>query len=327
MKIGLTYDLRQEYLEQGFTEEETAEFDAEVTIRALEEAIQYCGYQTDRIGNGKSLCKRLVAGERWDMVFNFAEGVYGRSREAQVPSLLELYQIPFTLSDPLVCAVTLDKAVTKKIVRASGYNTPNFLVVHDLSEIAGIKLHYPLFAKPLAEGTGKGITAHSRITSANDLVQVCHDLLGKFKQPVLVEEYLPGREFTVGIIGTGPDARVLGTMEVILREPGNGAIYSYEAKESWQFLVTYSPPPEGAIRVAVESLALGSYRALECRDTARVDIRLDAAGDPSFMEVNPLPGLNPIHSDLPMIAYRAGLTYNDLVREILASAFKRLGLA
>lgn len=326
MKIGMTYDLRQEYLDQGYSEEDAAEFDAEVTIRGLEEAIQACGHETERIGNGMSLCKRLVAGDRWDLVFNIAEGIYGRSREAQVPSLLELYQIPYTLSDPLVCAVTLDKAITKTIVRASGYNTPNYFVLHDLSEISQVNLRYPLFAKPLAEGTGKGIAANSRIASPDGLMQVCQNLLVMYKQPVLVEEYLPGREYTVGVIGNGSEARVLGTMEVILREPEKGTIYSYEAKENWQHLVAYSTPRPGLALDIVEALALGSYLALECRDAARIDIRLDAAGDPSFMELNPLPGLNPIHSDLPMIAYRAGLTYNDLIRAILNSAIRRLGL-
>lgn len=326
MKIGMTYDLLQEYLDQGYTEEEAAEFDAEVTIKGLEEAIQACGHETERIGNGMSLCKRLVIGDRWDLVFNIAEGVYGRSREAQVPSLLELYQIPYTLSDPLVCAVTLDKAITKKIVRASGYSTPNYLVLYDLSEISQVNLRYPLFAKPLAEGTGKGITANSRITSPDGLMQVCQNLLVMYRQPVLVEEYLPGREYTVGIIGNGSEARVLGTMEVTLRVPEKGAIYSYEAKENWQRLVAYSTPQPGPTLDAVLALALGTYRALECRDTARIDIRLDTDGVPSFMEANPLPGLNPIHSDLPMIAYRAGLTYNDLIRAILASAIMRLRL-
>lgn len=324
MKIGMTYDLRQEYLDQGFSEEDAAEFDAEVTIRALQEAIQACGYETERIGNGKTLCQRLVAGDRWDLVFNVAEGIYGRSREAQVPALLELYNIPYTLSDPLVCAMTLDKAITKQIVRASGLNTPNFFVVHDLGDITQIDLRYPLFAKPLAEGTGKGVTEKSRIDSSEGLTLVCQHLLATFKQPVLVEEYLPGREFTVGVIGNGSEARVLGTMEVRLREKDN--IYSFEAKENWQHLVAYSMPQTGHIRNAVEALALGSYRALECRDAARVDIRLDTADEPSFMEVNPLPGLNPIFSDLPMIAYRAGLTYNDLIQAILSSAIKRLGL-
>ena len=186
----LTYDLRSDYRAQGYSETETAEFDSELTIRALEEAILYNGYHSTRIGNARELCRRLVAGERWDLVFNIAEGVSGRSREAQVPGILEAFGIPYTFSDPLVCAVTLDKAVTKTLVRAAGLNTPDFAVVRSLDEVSAVSIPFPLFAKPLAEGTGKGITAHSRITSEDELRRVCQSLLETLREPIR-EEFLP----------------------------------------------------------------------------------------------------------------------------------------
>ncbi|MCE5258250.1 MAG: D-alanine--D-alanine ligase [Chloroflexi bacterium] len=326
MLVGLTFDLRSDYLALGYSEDATAEFDSNLTITALEEAIQACGLKTTRIGHARALCEHLVAGERWDLVFNIAEGLAGRSREAQVPCLLELYGIPYVLSDPLVCALTLDKAITKKLVRAAGYNTANFFVLNRLGELGSVNLAYPLFAKPLAEGTGKGVSPQSFISTGAELAQVCGSILDTYRQPVLIEEYLPGREFTVGIVGNGADAHIIGTMEVVMCQREMQAIYSYEIKEQWQKYVTYTSPPVGALSEAVEALALGCYRTLECRDAARVDIRLDASGTPSFMEINPLPGMNPIFSDLPIIAYRAGLTYDGLVQAIIGSAMRRLGL-
>jgi D-alanine-D-alanine ligase len=319
----MTYDLRKDYLAEGFSPEAVLEFDSEETIQALEETIRSLGYDVRRIGHVRALCAKLVAGERWDLVFNICEGVRGRSREAQVPCLLEAYGIPFTFSDPLVCAVTLDKAVAKRLVRDAGLNTPAYHVVHSTDDLVGVKLNYPLFAKPIAEGTGKGITQASRIGSAAELREVCEALLGSFKQPVLVEEFLPGREFTVGVLGTGVKARAIGTMEIHILPKVGGAVYSSETKEYCDDLVKYTRLADGPLWEAVQKLAVDSYRALECRDGGRVDIRLDAAGRPSFMEVNPLPGLHPQHSDLPMIATQEGISYNELIGSIIQSAWSR----
>jgi D-alanine-D-alanine ligase len=327
--IGLVYDLRKDYLAEGYSQEEVAEFDSEATIQELENAIRSLGHRTTRIGNARALAGRLVKGERWDLVFNVAEGLHGRSRESQVPCLLELYGIGYTFSDPLVCAVTLDKAVAKRLVASAGLATPGFCVVASQADLARVKLAYPLFAKPLAEGTGKGIDDHSRIDTPAGLEKTCLRLLEKFRQPVLVEEYLPGREFTTAILGSGSEARVLGTMEIeILQSPDvSKAIYSYQNKEKCEQLVRYSAMATGPLRQEVEALALASYQALDCRDAARVDIRLDAAGKPSFLEVNPLPGLHPQHSDLPMIATQAGMGYAELIGTIINSAAARAGLA
>ena len=181
MKVGLTYDLRDEYLAQGFTEEETAEFDRADTIEAIDDTLQKLGYRTERIGNVKSLTLKLAAGARWDIVFNIAEGLGGFGREAQVPALLEAYNIPYTFSDPLVLSLTLHKAMTKRVIRDFGIPTPEFCVVEQVSDLERVDLAYPLFAKPVAEGTGKGITAESRIDHEAELISVCCRLLESHK--------------------------------------------------------------------------------------------------------------------------------------------------
>jgi len=321
--IGLVYDLRDDYLAEGFSEEQVAEFDSLATISCLEQALQSLGYATERIGNGPALAKALTCGRRWDMVFTIAEGLYGRSREAQVPALLEMYGLAYTFSDPLACALTLDKAMTKRVVQSAGLYTPRFFVVASPDDVDSVALQYPLFAKPMAEGTGKGVDHRSRITSAEKLRSVCVHLLERFDQPVLVEEYLPGREFTTAVLGFGRDAEVLGTMEMTIRPNAPAADYSYEVKELCEQCVNYFPMPKGALRDEVEDLALRAYQVLECRDTGRVDIRLDALGRPAFIEVNPLPGLHPTHSDLPMIATQEGMAYNELIGRIVRSALTR----
>jgi len=323
MRIGLVFDRRQDYLAQGYTETETAEFDSDATLDALESGIRSLGHDTVRIGNGRALCERLVLGERWDLVFNIAEGLVGRSREAQVPGILDLFGVPYTFSDPLVCALTLDKAMTKRVVRAAGLATPAFAVVERSTDVDAVRLRYPLFVKPIAEGTGKGVDGHSRVDSAVDLASVCTRLLSEYRQGVLVEEYLPGREFTTALLGTGCASRVLGTMEICLRPGCPEGDYSYLVKEQCEEFVAYRPLEKGSLRRDVEDLALASYRLLECRDAGRVDIRLDRQGRPSFMEINPLPGLHPTHSDLPMIATQEGMSYADLLAAILASALRR----
>lgn len=327
LRIGLTYDLRKDYLIQGYSQEDVAELDSEETVASLDEAIRSLGHTPEQIGNAKSLCARLAAGDRWDLVFNIAEGLHGRCRESQVPCLLEIYEIGYTFSDPLVCAATLDKSVAKRLVREYGLPTAEFKVVKEMEDIQDLPLHYPLFAKPVAEGTGKGIDGHSRVESQKELAEICQRLLARFRQPVLVEEFLPGSEFTLGVLGTGKEARVLGTMEIAVCEPqGIGGIYSFDAKAQWEQKVQYAPLRSGQLRRRIEDLALKAYRVLECRDAARVDFRLGPYGEPNFMEINPLPGLHAAHSDLPMIARQEGVTYEELIAAILNSALSRLGV-
>jgi D-alanine-D-alanine ligase len=326
VRIGLTYDLRAEYLAAGYSEEETAEFDRPDTIDAIEAALWELGHQTDRIGRGQNLVNRLAAGDRWDLVFNIAEGLHGRAREAQVPALLDLYQIPYTFSDPLVLALALHKELTKTVVRQAGVPTADSVLVEVAEDVGRVDLPLPLFAKPVAEGTSKGVSAASRIVERAALRQVCRELLDRFRQPVLVETFLPGREFTVGVLGTGAKAQVLGTLEVVLRPHAEAAAYSYLNKEQCEELVEYRlclPQRDSQVQAA-EKLALQVWRLLGCRDGGRVDFRCDAQGRPNFLEVNPLPGLHPHHSDLPILCTQLGIPYVELIRRILESALARV---
>jgi len=326
MIIGLTYDLRSEYLKMGYSEEETAEFDRDDTITAIESALKQLGYTTDRIGNGWQLAERLVKGDQWDLVFNIAEGLTGTSSESLVPALLDLYGIPYTFSDPVITGLTLHKAMAKRVIRDNGLPTPDFTVVKSPSDIASISFPPPYFIKPLAEGTGKGVTAKSIVRDKNLIYERCKELLDQFHQPVLVEKYLSGRELTVGIVGTDMDARVLGTLEIILLPQAETEVYSYMNKEQCEELVEYkkASAADDPIVKEAEKTALNSWIALECRDAGRVDLRCDEKGHPHFLEVNPLSGLHPHHSDLPILCTQLGISYVHLIQEIINSALKRM---
>lgn len=323
MKVGLTYDLRSEYLNEGYSEEETAEFDRDDTIESIDKTLQQLGYETDRIGHIRNLAARLVKGDKWDIVFNIAEGMYGIAREAQVPALLDAYAIPCVFSDPLVLALTLHKGMCKHVVRDCHIPTPDFAMVNTLSDIEKVKMPFPLFAKPIAEGTGKGIDGKSKINNAKELKLLCTDLLKRFNQPVLVETYLPGREFTVGIVGTGDDAKSVGVLEVVLRDDAEPDAYSYVNKEQCEELVEYILVKDKLAK-ACEKVALNSWKAIGCRDGGRVDLRVDEKGIPNFLEVNPLAGLHPKHSDLPILSSMNGIQYKNLIKMIMDSAVKRV---
>lgn len=322
LTIGITYDLRDDYLKEGYTHEETAEFDLPDTIEAIEKVIIDNGYWADRIGNIKALTRRLAAGECWDLVFNIAEGLSGFGREAQVPALLEAFNIPYTFSDPLGQALTLHKGMTKHIIHDLDIPTPAFTVIKNEEEITAVRLSFPLFAKPVAEGTGKGITARSKINTRQQLQQVCKNILHTFRQPVLVETYLPGREFTVGILGTGKNARAIGALEVILKPDAEKNAYSYENKEHYDQLVQYVLVNDEEARLAMD-ISVRVWQELDLKDAGRIDLRSDSRGIPHFMEVNSLAGLNPVRSDLPILCNHMGITYHELISSIIDSALQR----
>ena len=316
LRIGVTYDLRSDYLAMGYGEEETAEFDSEVTIDAICDALAAKGFEVVRIGNVRRLVDALSRGERWDGVFNFCEGLKGLGREAQVPALLDVFDIPHVFSDTVTMSLCLDKAMAKRVVRDCGVPTPDFAVIEHIEDIETVALAFPLFLKPVAEGSGKGVNARSRVDDMAALQRVAADLLIRFDQPVLVETFLPGREFTVAILGTGADAYVLGVSEILPKDNWVGDGYGYENKEYWHDKVNIIGADTASAKAAGE-VALAAWRALRCRDGGRVDIRNDAAGRPNFMEVNPVAGLRPEYSDMCFIATREGLSYRDLIGRIM----------
>jgi D-alanine-D-alanine ligase len=323
MTVGITYDLKEDYLREGMSEEEAAEFDSPATVEAIETSLQALGFATERIGHLRALLARLASGGRWDLVFNIAEGVHGIGREAQIPAILDAFQIPYTFSDPVVLGLCLHKAMAKRVVRDAGVRTPDFALVEEPCEALGVRLAFPVFAKPVAEGTGKGISGASLAGSTAELEAVCAQLLRRFRQPVLVESFLAGRELTVGILGTGATARAIGALEIELRGSAEPGAYTYHNKKMYEDRVSYRLG-EDAVADEAGRVALAAWRALGCRDGGRVDIRCDVAGRPHFLEVNPLAGLHPVDSDLPILCYKRGLTYRELIASIMESARLRL---
>jgi D-alanine-D-alanine ligase len=323
MRVGLTYDLRSDYLKEGYGLEETAEFDKEDTIDGLAAAIASHGHTVDRIGHVRALVGRLATGERWDLVFNIAEGLRGVAREAQVPALLEAYGIPCTFADAGVLTLCLHKGYTKAVLQAAGVATAPFAVVERASDIERVALPYPLFVKPVAEGTGKGITPKSIVRSPAELKSAVTDLLKRFAQPVLVEPYLTGREFTVGLLGGGATARTVAAMEIHLGAKAEPGLYSLSNKENYEDRVTYTIATDALAREA-ERVALAAWNALGCRDGGRADLRAGSDGKIYFLEVNPLAGINPKTSDLPIMWRMLGRKYEELIGLILDEAMVRV---
>ncbi len=322
MKVGITYDLRTEYLKMGYSEEETAEFDKEDTIEAIEEALSKAGYQTDRIGHSRNLMKKLLSGDKWDLVFNICEGLYGDGRESLVPAILDSYRIPYVFSGPATLAVTLNKYMTKRLVRDAGVPTPDFRLIQSEEDLLNHKPPFPLFAKPVSEGTGKGIDHHSVIHTEENYQKVCSHLLKKFSQPVLVEEFLPGKEYTIGVTGNGRDAAVIGAVEVAFHDKNDG-IYSYENKENWVGRIEYKKVSDNILK-ACEPIALKVWEVTGSYDAGRIDVKEDKNGQLQFIEINPLAGINPHHSDLPILAGLYGISYQELIEKIMDAAVIRV---
>jgi D-alanine-D-alanine ligase len=321
--IGLTYDLRSEYIAMGYSENETAEFDREETILAIETTLQLLGFKTDRIGHAGQLMKRLSQGSSWDLVFNIAEGLYGFGREALVPALLDAHRIPYTFSDPMVLALTLHKAMTKHVMRDLGIPTPDFVLVETEDDIEQVHIPFPIFAKPVSEGTGKGISSVSKINNPTELSAVCRQLLAQFRQPVILEKFLPGREFTVGIFKTGKEAKAIGIMEIFLKSEKDSVAYSLNNKEHYERFVEYRLVNDPTAEKAGE-IALAAWRGLGCRDAGRIDLRVDDQGIPNFIEVNPLAGIRPVHSDLCILCDFVGISYTEMIKTIVDSAMARI---
>jgi len=302
--------------------EDTAEFDKQETVDAIDSALKKMGFETEPAGNCFQVIEALASGKRWDLVFNIAEGLYGDGRESVIPAILDQYKIPYIFSGPVILGISLNKYLTRLIVSAAGVPVSPGILIREMSDVNRCDLNYPLFIKPVSEGTGKGITEKSMVNNLSELRDMSGYLLKRFDQPALVEEYLPGREFTVGIVGSGDSAVAVGGMEI---ECKDNLPYSVEFKENYQEFCKYIPMAPD-FTDECKTLALKVWKALGGLDGGRVDVKADRNGRMCFMEVNPLAGLHPVHSDLPILSGMAGIGYQELIEMIVNSAIERYKL-
>ena len=317
--------------------DEFAEWDSPTTIAAVEAALSRLG-KVVRLEAKEDFPERLRQANP-DIVFNIAEGFHGVNRESHVPAICEFYGIPYSGSDPFTLTLCLDKARTKETLTFHGIPTPRFAVVERVEGLGAVteQLGFPLFVKPLHEGSSKGITDANLCFDRGHLSRQTAFLLENYRQPVLVEEYLPGKEFTCAVVGNGDEAVVLPIVGMNFETLPKGAlpIYSFDAKFVWDRpenpLDIFQCPARitRELQASIERVTLDAFRVLGCRDWARIDVRLDASGKPNVLEVNPLPGILPDPADnscLPKAARAAGIGYEELIQNCLKYAAARQGV-
>ncbi|HSD86317.1 MAG TPA: ATP-grasp domain-containing protein [Kofleriaceae bacterium] len=320
IRVGFTYNVKR-----VATGDDEAEWDPPETIIAIANALARQGHIVVHLEATPDL-PRVLAEADVDLIFNIAEGVEGRNREAQVPALCELLGIPYTGSDSATLAIALDKALGKKVLLQHDILTPRFQLMESARERVSPDMKYPLIVKPNAEGSSKGINATSIVDNEDDLRAAVKACVERYRQPALVEEYISGREFTVGLLGD-KRPRVLPPMEIKFKKKDNPRpVYDYAVKQEWEEYVYYECPAKltEAEQKAMEKIARATFWALDCRDVARVDLRMDADGRIYVLEVNPLPGLTPDYSDLVLIAKACGMEYDQLIAEIMTGGLRRL---
>lgn len=338
MHIGITYDLKPTQIPVGSPDDLHEEFDAPETIDAIVRVLEGLGHTVTKLGNGAPFL-RAVLDHPPTLIFNFAEGIgVSRNRESRVPAVCEMLGIPYTGSDAFTMALALDKDWARRVVSAEGVRIPQGVVLQPPPEgydgtgdelpavLAEAGLAYPVLAKPTCEGSSKGIRNRCLIEQPDQLGRTVQELWQSYHQPVLIEEFIAGDEVTVGILGNDPP-EILGAMRVVPKQPTERFVYSLEVKRNYKQHVDYECPPQlpAAVLSELEQTALLAYEALGCRDVARIDFRI-RAGEVYFLEANPLPGLNPIHSDLVLIGKAVHKSHAEIVQAILASACRRHGL-
>jgi D-alanine-D-alanine ligase len=330
MRIGLTYDIKDDMAAvSGLPEDAFEEYDLPETVEALAAAIGSQGHDVVRLGGGHNFLVNVLTGKP-DLVFNIAEGRGNyRSREAQVPSVLEMLGIPYSGSDPLTLAVALEKPLTKELVERVGVATPRCRVVSSgtqMEQLDWSDFTFPVFVKPAHEGSSKGIRSASRVENLAELSRLMAHQMKLYIQPMMVEEYIAGEEITVGMVGNDPP-HIVGIMRVVPKTRQEDFVYSLEVKRNWREMVTYECPaklPESTLQ-KIREACFKIYSVLGVRDLARIDFRIAADGIPYFLEINPLPGLNPKSGDIVLMAGLAGWSYEKLISSILNSALRRYG--
>jgi D-alanine-D-alanine ligase len=327
MRIGLSYDLKETIaVQQASCDDVCEEYDSSETVGLIAAALEAEGHTVVMLGGGREFLGNILH-QKLDFVFNIAEGrgTY-RSREAQVPSILEMLGIPYSGSDPQCLAISLDKPLTKKLIASAVVSTPTWRVIEDrqdLHQIDGRDFPFPAIVKPAYEGSSKGIRLTSVVADAKQAAEATESLLEKYHQPAMLEEIIQGDEVTVGIIGNSPP-RVLGMMRILPKQKTDYFLYTVEVKRNYLELVDYECPAglEEKVLRRIESSSLRAFKALECRDFARLDFRINRAGVPYFLEINPLPGLG-THSDLVIMARKMGWSHRQLISAVLNAAIER----
>jgi D-alanine-D-alanine ligase len=326
MRIGLSFDLKTALTGYHTVEDAQEEYDSPETVAIISAALESGGHEVVRLGGGEQFLDNIRR-EKVDIVFNIAEGrgAY-RSREAQIPAVLEMLDIPYTGSDPQCLSICLDKPVTKKLAAAAGVATPGWRLIKDESGLDSeiwTGLRFPVIVKPACEGSSKGIRLTSVARDVSRAEEEAGRILADYRQPVMVEEFIDGDEITVGLIGNTP-ARVLGMMRIVPKNQTGYFIYSLEVKRDYVNLVDYECPAQLAPDVLhkLEDSSFRAFTALGCRDFARIDYRVGRDGTPYFIEINPLPGLG-TYSDLVIMATMLGWTHEGLVRAVFDAALKR----
>jgi len=335
LRVGLTYNLRKGAIPPGLPEDYYAEFDEESTVNAIAEALKRAGCSVQLIEADEN-AYITFQNTRPHIVFNIAEGLRGESRESHIPAILEMLGIPYTGSGPLTLAIALDKMLTQEILHYKGVSTPRHQVLTAPEDKVNPHLRFPLIVKPIHEGSSKGIRNDSVVSNEEKLREKVAHIVKNYDQPALVEEFIDGREFTVGLLGN-KNPVVLPIVEITFKGLPEGAkkIYSYEAKWIWDTpekpLEMFRCPAHvpGELSEKIGRVALRVFKILGCRDMCRIDMRVDESGTPYVLEVNPLPGMIPdpkAHSCLPEAARAAGFTYDQLICTILYHALERYGM-
>jgi D-alanine-D-alanine ligase len=319
--VGLVFNLKSQY---PWRPDSPADADADVedreTVHAVDSALRGLGHTVSRLHYGPELAERI--GDGFDVIFNMAEGWTGRSRESLVPGLAELVETPYTGSDAVALGVSMDKALAKQVASSSGVPTADFRVISEAADLRDVDLPYPRFVKPCWEGSSMGVRQSSLVRGDEEQAAEVSWVLRTYQQPALLESYLPGREFCVGMVGNRPELRIFPVAEVIAQDADSSALpfYSSESKGVHRKRVVCPADISDALASEMQSLGARVFAALGGRDVARADFKLDGDGRPCFLEVNLLPGLNPDYSIYPAQARAAGMSYPELIGAILARA-------
>ena len=329
MRIALTYNLKKN--DSTKPVDYSSEFDSEETIEAIVSALSSRGHSVLRVEASHPDLFFTLKNSRADMVFNIAEGEKGKFRESEIPAILDFLNIPYTGSSTLPLALALNKSLTKKILRADNIPTPNFQLFTAVKQKLSSSLKFPLIVKPNFEGSAKGINRSNVVDNKENLYSKVEEMINTYQQEVLVEEFIDGRELTVGILENGT-CSVLPILEIDFTncQKSGEFFYSWRMKEfqgddKQGLTPTFHCPArlDSETEKMVKDIALRTHRAVGCYDISRTDIRLSKDNIPYVLEINPLPGLNPKESNFPLMAYAAGMKYGDIIEAILMSAYKR----